>query len=179
MALLSGLVCAGLLLALDHIDIDVNIFDSNGYVSHVNGLLRVLVGFYVASLGLVHTLSDKRGNVAVSGLKWQRREGGQLEVSRKEFLASLFGYLTAASLVLYGLGMIGAILLSPLLETVLSPAELLLDCAFVFIYSLLFAHIILSSSLALYYLSDRLIRPVLDVETQDIPSVESDDTIDI
>jgi hypothetical protein len=77
-----------------------------GIVHQVNGLLQILAAFFIAALALVagfptDALDRPMGAVRP---KIVLGDGDEIEPSRREFFGILFSYLSALSVILYGVG---------------------------------------------------------------------------
>jgi hypothetical protein len=92
-----------------------NLFGSNGLVLGVNGLLQILVGFFITSLAVIATFSGtayRIDDVFEGEAAILRGE----PLTRRQFLSHLFAYLALASVILYLVG-IFALALAPSLHS--------------------------------------------------------------
>lgn len=131
-----------------------------GLVHGVNELLKMLVGFYIASLAAVSSFNNEALDQQVSGegvTLYIKGEGTQ-KLTRRRFLSLLFGYLSFLAIVLY-LGGVLAQLAAPSLEKLaelryIDKARLLA----IWCYLALVWQLICITMVGLYYLSDRIHR---------------------
>jgi len=126
------------------------ILEAPGLVSLVNELLQVLVGFYVAALAAISVF----GSVALDQPVLKATLNNK-SISRRQFLAYVFGYLALISLVNYCLGVV-AVLAADVLSS--SPLALRIKPGLIFLYMLLWWNMVTVTLLGLYYLVDRAYR---------------------
>ncbi|CCU70928.1 hypothetical protein [Thalassolituus oleivorans] len=158
---ISGMV----VMILISTDWSINTFGSNGLIEQVVELLKMLIGFYIASLAAVSTFPSAVLNQGLAGesatLKSKRR-GKEIVIplSRRRFLSYLFGYLAFMSLVLFISGM-AINLLTPLAKVHISSSIIpWVKGVVAFIYLFWVSNILVSTLLGLHYLTDRIHRPV-------------------
>lgn len=90
---------------------DAQINGAGGFLGSVLELFQILVGFYIASLTAISTFPNSSLDEVMAGVppKLKITEDGNtedLELTRRRFLALLFGYLAFASLIYYVVGVI-------------------------------------------------------------------------
>ena len=147
------------------IDKPFSILGKNGLVPQINGLLQILIGFYIASLAAIATFSNKNIDSVMDGTpptvkeKFNRKYR-DIPLIRRRFLCYLFGYLALSGFILFGVGLIMT-LFSPQLEQYISmiPYSYALKIAkttFVWGYTFALANIISTTLLGLYYLTIRI-----------------------
>jgi len=137
---------------------------SSGLVVQVNGLLQVLIGFYIAALAAVSTFSSASIDEVMAGdpptiVEDFRGTWIKVELTRRRFVCFLFGYLALMSFILFSVGLV-SILVGKMFSTWvigLSSIEILwiIKTIFVGIYCLMLINIITTTLLGLYYLSVR------------------------
>lgn len=142
----------------------IPLIGSNGLLLHVNGLLQVLIGFYIAALAAVSTFTNSSIDEVMAGeppTLYEKFRGQkiQVELTRRRFVCYLFGYLALVSFVQFCIGLI-CILIGKSLGTWVASftsVELLFwfKTAFIFGYSLILFNIITTTLLGLYFLSVR------------------------
>ncbi|WP_369613765.1 hypothetical protein [Marichromatium sp. PS1] len=86
-------------------------FDKKGLVEGVNSLMGVLVGFYIASLAAVSSFESENLDSVMKGrpltLKVFRHGAVEIEaLTRRRFLAVIFGYCAIISIALYVFGLV-------------------------------------------------------------------------
>ncbi|MGV3170508.1 hypothetical protein ACEE45_09280 [Proteus vulgaris] len=147
------------------IDKPFSILGKNGLIPQINGLLQILIGFYIASLAAIATFSNKNIDSVMAGTPPTVKEkvNGKyraIPLIRRRFLCYLFGYLALAGFILFGVGLI-MILFSPQLEHSVSmihydSALKIFKTLFVWGYTFALANIVSTTLLGLYYLTVRI-----------------------
>ncbi|EHZ8148970.1 hypothetical protein K6R34_002843 [Salmonella enterica] len=142
----------------------ISLVGTNGLLLQVNGLLQVLIGFYIAALAAVSTFSNATIDEVMAGepptlVETFRGEKFEVELTRRRFVCYLFGYLALVSFVLFCVGLISILIGKPVglwLTSFLSPNVVLwLKTIFVGVYSVLLVNIVTTTLLGLYFLSVR------------------------
>ena len=148
------LIAACLTIPLS-VSMGLDISEPNGLVVHGGGLLRLLAGIYIASLGVVvatnHSYFPKVDKAAAT------LNGKPLTL--KSVLGALFGYLATMALGVYIFGMFGVLLL-PLVPD--PSVKGWLNGIFLFFYVGLFSHILICTITGLGFLSSEMIAEELD-----------------
>lgn len=143
--LLAGLLAAGLdLLTPDA----VCWVGANGVVSGVNGLLQTVTGFYIAALAAVATFHLEYLDYVPAYPFTLRGK----ELSRRQFLCYLFGYLTSIGLLVYAVGV--ALTAVPGLANVL--AQPLIRSAAIGVYVFVIAQLSVLTQFGLFFLVRQL-----------------------
>lgn len=147
--------------------LSINLIGDKGLIPGINGLLQILIGFYIAALAAVSTFGGAHIDKELSGekatLKVSRAgEDKTIVLTRRKFISYLFGFLSFTSIVLYFLGLISTLLAVPL-ETYLSSFSKfsfynVIQDTFILIYSFIFASLMVNTLLGLHYLTDRIHR---------------------
>ncbi|ELY3762635.1 hypothetical protein SM084_003030 [Cronobacter sakazakii] len=142
----------------------IGLISSNGLLLQVNGLLQVLIGFYIAALAAVATFSSQSIDEVMAGdpptlVEKFRGQKITVELTRRRFVCYLFGYLALVSFMLFCLGMVSILIGKPLhlwLLTFLSSESILwLKTIFVGVYLFILMNIITTTLLGLYFLAVR------------------------
>lgn len=143
---------------------EISLIETNGLLLQVNGLLQVLIGFYIAALAAVSTFSSSSIDEVMAGVPptlVEKFRGQKLtvELTRRRFVCYLFGYLALVSFMLFCLGMISILIGKPFhlwLLTFCSPDAILwLKTVFVGVYIFILMNIITTTLLGLYFLAVR------------------------
>ena len=84
-------------------------FDSEKLIGDVNALMGILVGFYIAALAAVSSFSNENLDQVMKGrppMLTTVRKGDEIEetLTRRRFLAILFGYCATLAIILYIFG---------------------------------------------------------------------------
>lgn len=152
--LLPVIIAAVALLLINNSPLQLKFVGNDGFVKFVNNLLQILVGFFVASLAAVATFQRSGMDEPMVG---KCPTLNKKKVTRRQYLCYMFGYLSFMTISLYFIGGI--------LELIMPTLKLMLGDLFnqfrqigIFIYLSLVANIILTTMLALHFLTDRLVR---------------------
>lgn len=141
------------------------LFGDNSLISQVNGLLQVLIGFYIAALAAVSTFGNATIDDVMAGTPPTLEEsfrGNMLEVplTRRRFICYLFGYLALVSFALFSLGLVASLIGKGLAIWITASGFLLaltiIKTIFVFIYFLILFNIATTTLLGLYFLAVRI-----------------------
>lgn len=142
----------------------ISLVATNGLLLQVNGLLQVLIGFYIAALAAVSTFSSPSIDEVMAGdpptlLEKFRGQKIKVELTRRRFVCYLFGYLALVSFMLFCLGMISVLIGKPfhlwLVTFVSAEIILWLKTFFVSVYIFILMNIITTTLLWLYFLAVR------------------------
>ncbi|MDM5054444.1 hypothetical protein OB956_09145 [Aeromonas dhakensis] len=135
---------------------------SSGLIGQVNGLLQVLIGFYIASLAAVATFQGQGMDEFMDGnppTLNEKRKGLIKEVylNRRRFLSYLFGYLALMSLVVFFIGVV----VNLTSESISAWTNSLAYARFIkisalFVYIFFICNIFITTLLGLYYLTVRI-----------------------
>lgn len=123
-----------------------------GVISSVGGMMQLLVGFYVATLAAIATFPS--GASLDQDANGMTKNGAQIR--RRQFLASLFGYLAFLGLVLLIFSLFRQVPLA--LVSSLPAASLFSVPVLLFVYLFVFWQMVLVTLLGLFYLTDRIHR---------------------
>ncbi|WP_210498883.1 hypothetical protein [Vibrio crassostreae] len=134
--------------------VQIKLLGQGSLVSLVNGLLQILIGFFVASLAAVATFQREGLDDVMVG-KAPTLKGDK--ITRRQFVCYMFGYLALVSIALYFCGGLTELTIG-LLKVVITEKYELFKYSSIFIYLSVVANLILTTMLALYYLTDRIVR---------------------
>lgn len=139
-------------------------FRSNGLLDKFLNLAGALTGFYIAALVAAATFShpdlDKTIKSGPVFLVERDIDGKSIQVAltRREFACTIFGYLSFLALIL-SIGSVVAVGLSTVrFHSLLGGYFFYVRSSAVFMYSLAMSHLVVVTSLGLYYLMDILYR---------------------
>ena len=137
------------------------LFGGNGFITGINGLLQVLVGFYIAGLAAIATfqnpgMDDKLSGTPVTLSESYRGQSSKVELTRRRFLCYLFGYLSWISLSLYLVSVIVMVSSGKISELLLHEYFYALKFGFLFIYLFVLSNLFVTTMLGLYYMSYRI-----------------------
>jgi len=135
-----------------------------GLLSHIQELVKILAGFYIAALAAVATFDRPGMDSAMSGrapqiyeIRGETNYPAWHDVTRRRFLCYLFGYLAFVSLFLY-CTTVAAIAVKPWVETQIwvgERLEWLRPLAALPILAV-FWNMMITTMIGLYYLAERL-----------------------
>jgi hypothetical protein len=142
----------------------------DGVVPAVTEFVKFLAGFYITALAAIATF-DRPG---MDELMKSPPTLDGAPLSRRRFLARMFGYLAFLSIALYVTGVL-ATMAAPSLFVLINndTAWLLARVAFLFVYALFAMSLVTSTLLSLYFLSDRIIRNDPKVVPSEVPPTRS------
>lgn len=133
---------------------------------HIQELVKILVGFYIAALAAVATFERAGMDHVMEGkppqifeVQGETNHPGWHNLTRRRFLSYLFGYLALISLLLY-LGTVVAFVLKPWIETIPMNSSTLtgLRGLTAFVVLTVFWNMVITTMVGLFYLADRLHR---------------------
>lgn len=170
---LYPILAVSLLLAVYYVvDFDVVYFGESGVLSQINDLVGFLSGFFIAALAAVATFDGPGMDKVTPGQPFvikQKYKGKYIEVSlsRRRFLSLLFGYLAFIAIILYFCGVIASVLSEPLSMAV--DGSKIIEILFVFPYLAVFANMLVTTFLGIYYISYRIhvLDPIPKIEYEE------------
>lgn len=139
-------------------------FDKDKLIGNVNALMGILIGFYIAALAAVSSFSNENLDQVMKGRPptlTTVRKGQEIKetLTRRRFLAILFGYCATLAIILYVFGVLQAHV------TVSQPAELWVQTTLGFaiqaawgFYVWTIASLLIVTLLGLHYLVERMHR---------------------
>lgn len=132
------------------------IFGKDGYLASLQNLLTILGGFFIAALTLITTADIAILKEPVSGTNPPRLPNEATPLSRKRFLAYLFGYLATSSFLLVAAALVANIVAPSLSQKVSAGARLYVKAIGVGLFNVWLAHVFVSTMLGMYYFTERL-----------------------
>jgi hypothetical protein len=156
--LLTSLIVSVFILVIPS---QLTIFGQAGVVKACTDLLQMLAGFYIASLAAVATFNNQGMDEPMEGdpptlrVKINGRPELQL-MTRRNFLCHLFGYLSLLSFVLYFFGTFSNVIADEVRQALSPTNRLWTRNCFVVLFAAAMAHLIGTTLLGLYYLTDRM-----------------------
>lgn len=135
-----------------------------GLVFVVTDLIKILVGFYIASLAAVSTFDRPSMDEMIAGEEPTlsvSRKGIEktIKLTRRRFLCYLFGYLSFLGMALYFLGATSNLLANPLHETLCPKYYEAAKYSFLALYFFFVFNLLTTTLLGLHFLTDRIHRP--------------------
>lgn len=132
----------------------------NGLVARINGLLGTLIGFYIAALAAIATFPNEKLDEQMKGrppkLSYSRGGKNRTEtLTRRRFLAILFGYSALLSIAIYGLGII-TFAIEPSIPVGLT--RNVVELLWLTAYSFMLSSLTVVTLLGLHYLVERMHR---------------------
>ncbi|MDX0481996.1 hypothetical protein GOL95_29475 [Sinorhizobium medicae] len=166
------------LLALPFILLDGNFFGAGGMLDRVGSFSSVLTGFYIAALVGVASLSTAVGDldevITRGPIFGPDADSGELEeLTRRQYVCSLFGYLAFISLFV-SISSIFAVVSSGLIDdTSVQMAQNAISklsgyninvayytgffrCTLIAVYTLIISHVVATTCHGLYYYIDKI-----------------------
>lgn len=135
---------------------------TTGLIVQINGLLQVLIGFYIAALAAVATFQGRGMDGFMDGTPPTLKEKSKglyksIPLSRRRFLSYLFGYLALMSLAVFFSGVVVNLVSSSLSQWISSLTWAFhYKLGFLFTYLFLVCNIFITTMLGLYYLTVRI-----------------------
>ena len=146
-------------------DVWFNSLDRPKLIADINDLIGFLVGFYIAALAAITSFKNESLDKEMGGRTPKLvhvRQGRSIEekLTRRRFLAVLFGYCAGLSIFLYIFGMVSLHFeLSKLMDTDLTSTITIVwkICGVAYIWAL--SSLLVVTLLGLHYLIERMHRP--------------------
>lgn len=168
-----------------------NYFGAQGFLERVATLASALTGFFVAALVAVATFSDKIGDLDVPiefGRIYANDSEGRPEIlSRREYVCSMFGYLSFMCLFLSIFSILVLVISTPskqILESVLRKNNIEnfdilwpISRGSLFFLNVTVSHIIVTTCHGLYYMVDRIYAKMPVVMPKSPKKKQSDEII--
>ncbi|CAA7614668.1 Phage membrane protein [Magnetospirillum sp. LM-5] len=138
-----------------------SVFGPSGLIDRLGQLVQILPGFYIAALAAISTfnkadMDDPMPEVPPTLAVTYRGKPFVLELTRRRFLSAMFGYLTFLSIGLYLGGLIANIVAPSLAMVIPQGYHVWAKAAFMAAYGFWQANMLITTLVALYYLSDRI-----------------------
>lgn len=143
----------------------VPIFGKDHYLDQLQSLVVVLGGFFVAALTLVTTDNNPLLAKAVNGLHPPTLIGEKAPLTRRRWLAYLFGYLSFSSFMIVALFMVGNAAAIALKGSMIPEKTILLKIVFLMIMNFWMIQTFISALIGLVYFTEKLQRdePIISV----------------
>ena len=139
-------------------------FDKNKLISDVNALMGILVGFYIAALAAVSSFSNENLDKIMKGRAptlTTVRKGHEIReiLTRRRFLAILFGYCATLAIILYVFGalQVHMTMIQPMTSWVQSVMAFVKQIGWG-LYVWAISSLLVVTLLGLHYLVDRMHR---------------------
>lgn len=152
---LPALMSAGL-TALLMLASGVQVFGKDGYLNSLQNLLTIMGGFFVAALTLITTASMPTLKEPVAGLAPPRMPGEAAPLSRKRFLAYLFGYLATSSFLMVAITILANLVAPSIAAHVAGAVRTSIKAAFLLSFNFWLAHVFVATLLGMFYFTERL-----------------------
>lgn len=132
------------------------VFGSDGYLASLQNLLTILGGFFIAALTLITTADMPILREPVGGLRPPTLPSESAPLSRKRFLAYLFGYLSTSSFILVGVTVVANLAAPDIAAIVPSAAHRALKATFLAGFNFWLGHVFVATLLGMFYFTERL-----------------------
>lgn len=141
-----------IVLVIIHLPNKITLIGKDSLISIVNGMLQILSGFYIASMAAVSTFQKDGMDKVMAG---SPPTLGKKDLTRRQFLSYLFGYLAFISIVMYFAG--GAM---QLMQGNFSQSEFLqspwVKKSLLFVYISIVCNIIYTTTLGMYFMINKM-----------------------
>ncbi|AUA31728.1 hypothetical protein CWR53_03520 [Pseudomonas sp. SGAir0191] len=154
--LMTLLTLAAVLLAGDKF----SVYGTPGLIASITSYLQLLSGFFITALAAIATFNREGMDDEMLGDPPTLERGVPERLSRRRFLCFLFGYLAFGSIALYIAGTIITLSAPALLGHLSQNAILALRWSVLTVYLFCTFNILITSLLGMYYLTDKLHRPL-------------------
>jgi hypothetical protein len=147
---------------------NVNFSRPSGFVDRMGSLASVLAGFYIAALVAVATFAASLGDIdekITNGKIYLGSLGGD-ELSRREYVCAIFGFLSFLALFLSVVSSFAMIVAPPFkglfahqsfqVSGIVFDLGAIIRGGAVFVYSVIVSAMIVTTFYGLYYLTDRI-----------------------
>jgi hypothetical protein len=169
---LLAVVMVTIIISLPFILADANFFGDKGFLDRIGSFSAVLTGFYIAGLVGIASFSSSVGDLDLviqhGPVKRITSSGEPEDLTRREYVCSMFGYLSFVSLSM-SISFILLIVLAGAKDEVLALAAniptvkahmafglMVIRSVIIICCSLVVAHLFVTTCHALYYMIDRL-----------------------
>lgn len=141
---------------------NVELFSDKGIVNVINGLTQILSGFYLASMAAIATFPNKDMDKIMDGIPPRL---SNKDLTRREFLIQLFGYLCFICILLY---LIGGLSIYFFDFAVLSFIwTKFFKFSFCLVYLFIFFNMLLTTLLGLYFLIVKINQKKTELDIND------------
>lgn len=134
---------------------------TDGFVAKINGILQMLVGFYIASLAAISTFNKSDMDELMDGTPPTLKDAhsNSLErLTRRRFLSLMFGYLAFLSLFLYFSGISAEWLTNNIKLLCNGNLFRFVKISLLGFYIFCISNLIVTTLIGLYYMSDKIHR---------------------
>lgn len=132
------------------------VFGKDGYLASLQNLLTILGGFFVAALTLITTASLPILKEPVGGVASPILSSEAAPLSRKRFLAYLFGYLATSSFLLVAMTIVANIVAPEASSLLPAKLHLAAKAALLLPFNFWLAHVFVATLLGMFYFTERL-----------------------
>ena len=144
----------------------VNTFGKDGLIQLMTQFIQTLPGFYIAALAIVVTMAHPNMDELIAAPTPTIKEnlGGvknKIPLTRRRFLAMLFAFLTAESLIAVFMGLLGPILSTPIVETFKNIPFKIIGNFYLFVFLFLAFQMSICTLWGLHYLGSKLHKPTV------------------
>lgn len=171
--LMTLLTLAAVLLAGDKF----SVYGTPGLISSIASYLQLLSGFFITALAAIATFNREGMDDEMLGDPPTLERGEPEKLSRRRFLCFLFGYLAFGSIILYIAGTIITLSAPALLGHLSQNVIVALRWSILAIYMFCTFNILITSLLGMYYLTDKLHRPLPAKSSAEVYQEQPEDEI--
>ena len=132
------------------------VFGKDGYLGGFQNLLTVLGGFFVAALTLITTATLPILKEPVGGREPPSLSGESAPLSRKRFLAYMFGYLATSSFCLVAISIVANLAAPGVAAHLVPTARAVVKWSFLGAFNLWTSHVFITTLLGMFYFTERL-----------------------
>lgn len=152
-----------IMLAIYSLPIRPVLLGHDGVVYHITELLKMLTGFYIASLAAIATFNKPSMDEVMPGdsptiTVLFRGKKTTSQLTRRRFLCLLFGYLSFLSMMLYFVGAFAGLMGKNVLSLFNARIYDFVKLAFIYLYFFWVCNLIITTLLGLSYMIDRIHR---------------------
>jgi len=141
--------------------IQANFFGKDGLLERLGSLAATLTGFFIAALVAVATFAAKSASldepITVGKIVYRASLDEKHDLTRREYVCSMFGYAAFLSLVISVLAIFITSVAQPIKSLAWNPTALLiLSKSWMIVILMMVFHLVITTFRGLYYLVDRL-----------------------
>lgn len=140
---------------------NIELFSDKGIIKIINDLTQILSGFYLTSMAAIATFPNKDMDKVMDGIP---PKIDNKDLTRREFLIRLFGYLCFVCILLYFIGGLSIYFFD---FAILSFTwTKIIKFSFCLVYFLIFFNMLLTTFMGLYFLIIKINKekPKLDID---------------
>jgi hypothetical protein len=155
---LAGISVAGLAL----LPVPIPLLGKDSLLVQVSELITILIGFFIAALAAVATFEHRGMDELMAGTPptlWATFKGQPIkrQLTRRQFLCYLFGYLAFTSLALFFIILILSSI-EPTIRQLDTNKYPVFKAAGLFLFLFIFWNLMITTLVGLFYLTDRIHR---------------------